>query len=601
MYSDVELVKSRINIVDVVGEYVKLTKAGSRLKACCPFHQEKTPSFVVNEDRQTYHCFGCGQGGDVLSFVMEMENIGFREALAMLAEKSGVELQKNFTPAQQEGHDLKKKMYEVLDLAAQFYEKQLWDGMGRSVVLNYIKSRGISDESIRDFRLGFAPAGWNHLEQFLSDKGYHHTVMIAAGLVIKKDATDDDGQSRYYDRFRARIMFPIRDSLSRVIGFTARALPGDDTQQAKYINTPESLLYHKSSVLYGIDLAKQEIKKQDAVVIVEGNMDVIASHNAGLKNVVAVSGTAMTEDHIRIVKRFTKNIILFFDADRAGRVAARRSAIACLAADLQVRMVLLSEGKDAADRALQDADKLREDITHARHAVTVFMDMAHTDHDMDDPRGKRQAIESVAEIVAHIANEIERDEWIGRSAEYFKIPERSLRSVVEIYLPDDHKNITEYKNMTMAEEDQDRSQMQRIYRSIILMMMAYPHVWEHLYKNRARYGPIMEQRNIAELMREGPNCSFSIGDFVHKEPRREELYKAAMKMQQKYELEREDGGSPIEDTETYIAIALETIHQRKIDRLLMEMKKAEEDGDYDLQRKMLSEINVLSQNIIRNS
>lgn len=604
MYSDVELVKSRTNITDIIGEYVKLTKAGSRFKACCPFHQEKTPSFVVNEDRQTYHCFGCGQGGDVFSFVMEMENMGFREALTLLAEKSGVELQNNFTPTQRESGDLKKRMYDALELATQFYEKQLWDGMGKKQALSYIKDRGISDETIKKFRLGFAPAGWNHIEKFLLSKGYDHAVLTAAGLVIKKELSGEDhGNERYYDRFRERIIFPIRDPLGRVIGFTARVMPGGDERQGKYINTPESLLYHKSSVLYGIDLAKQAIKQNDVVVVVEGNMDVIASHNADIHNVVAVSGTAMTEEHIRLLKRFTRNLILFFDADQAGVTAARRSAIACLSADLQIRMVLLQEGKDAADRALQNPDKLRTDIAQAKNAIMVFMDIAQKRYDMKDPHGKRQVIEFIAELVAHIFNDIERDEWVARCAEHLDIGEKVFRNTMAGFMPQVQKSVAIQQRVMehISISEEEHSQMQRIYRSIILMMMAYPHVWEYLYKNRERYGPIMEQKNISELIREGPECGFSIGDFVHKDSRREALYKAAMKMQQVYEMEREDGGSPIDDTETYIAIALETIHQRKIDQLLLEMKKAEEDGNYDEQRRILTEINTLSQNIIHNS
>lgn len=327
MYSDVDVVKSRINIVDLVGEYVRLIKAGSRYKACCPFHQEKTPSFIVNDDRQTYHCFGCGRGGDIFSFVMEAEQIGFREALEVLADKAGVELQRHSSGGG--SGNAKKKMYAALEKAAAFYIKQLHDGVGRDVALPYLRARGISDDGMARFRLGFAPQGWNHLEKFLRGQNIDCATAVAAGLLIRKDhVATADTTARTYDRFRHRIMFPICDALGRVIGFTARALPGDDARGGKYINTPETLLYRKSAVLYGIDIAKNAIKQQDCAVIVEGNMDVIALHGAGVPYTVAVSGTAMTDQHITALRRYTKNIILFFDADGAGVAAARKSAMA---------------------------------------------------------------------------------------------------------------------------------------------------------------------------------------------------------------------------------------------------------------------------------
>ncbi len=597
MYSDVDIVKSRINIIDIIGEYVKLTKAGSRFKACCPFHQEKTPSFVVNEDRQTYHCFGCGQGGDVFSFVMEMEGMGFREALMLLAEKAGVEIQNNYVQADNDSQDRKKKLYDALDLAMRFYEKQLWDGVGRKNVLTYVRSRGISDASIKKFQLGFAPDGWHFVEKFLESKEVDKEVAAQVGMLIKKDSGE------YYDRFRGRIMFPIADVMGRVIGFTARALPGQD-DQAKYINTPESFLYHKSNVLYGIHLAKQAIKNHDNVVVVEGNMDVIAAHDAGVDNVIAVSGTAMTDEHIRVLKRYTKNFTLFFDSDKAGLQAARRSAMACYAADVQLRMVTLTEGKDAADIVRENPQKLQKIIDQAPHAIEVFIQIARDMFDVNDPHGKRNAIEYVAEIISHIANDIEKNEWITKSTQLFEIDEHMIRKAVQGF-EKDHGDVTHKQvKADVVEEVVDEavfSQMQRIYRSIILMMMAYPHVWEHVHKNRDRYGPIVKQSNISALVREGPECGFSIGDFVSRDIRREALYKAAMKMQQVYEMEHEDGGSPIKDTETYIAVAMENITQQKIDHLLKKMSEAERDGNGEEQKKILIEINTLSQQIIRNT
>jgi len=597
MHSDVDIVKSRTNIVDIVGEYVKLTKAGSSFKACCPFHQEKTPSFNVNEEKQMYHCFGCSVGGDVFSFVMEIENMGFRETLVLLAEKAGVELQNNFSGNSGETQDKKKRLYDALELTTKFYEKQLWEGAGTKKVLPYLQGRGISDEMIKKFRLGYAPDGWNHVEEFLRSQGFDNDIVLQTGTIIKSD------KGSYYDRFRNRIMFPISDMMGRVIGFTARVVPGDDESQAKYVNTPESYLYHKSSVLYGIDHAKQSIKQKNEVVVVEGNMDVIAAFESQIENTIAVSGTAMTNDHINALKRYTNHFILFFDSDKAGLVAARRSALACLDADVQISMVLLKDEKDAADIAKNNPEKLRKIIDNADNAIDVFIEIAKDEHDMNDPHGKRKIIESITELIVHIQNDIERDEWSARVADVFDVSERLVGGAVQKQIQEHSEQNTQRNdvNTTVTPETKAaQSQMQRIYKSIILMMMAYPHVWEYVYKNKEQYGQVMEQKNIIAMMREGPECNFSIGEFVQKDNRRADLYKAAMKMQQKYEVEHEDGGSPIDDTQTYIMIALENINKRKIEQLVIHMNEAEENGDYDQQKQLLEQISTLSQQIIRN-
>ena len=597
MHSDVEIVKSRTNIVDVIGEYVKLTKAGSSFKACCPFHQEKTPSFNVNEEKQFYHCFGCGQGGDVFSFVMEIEGLGFREALTLLAEKAGVELQEGFAGGSGESQDKKKKLYDALELTTKFYQKQLWDGDGIKKVLPYLRKRGLSDEIIKKFQLGYAPDGWNYVQDFLKEKRFDDEIVAQTGTIIKND------KGRFYDRFRNRIMFPISDVMGRTIGFTSRVLPGDDESQAKYINTPETHLYHKSSVLYGINHAKQSIKQNDYVVVVEGNMDVIAANDSEIENTIAVSGTAMTEDHIRILKRYTNKFTLFFDADEAGMVAARRSALLCLKEDVQLKMVLLKVGKDAADIAKDDSEKLRSIISDAKNAIDVFIDIAKDTYDIKDPHGKRQAIEFVTELLAHISNDIEREEWIARCANTFDIEMRLVSVAVRKQIDEQDAEINKTQ-ITSAEQSQmtqaEQSQMQRIYKSIILMMMAYPHVWEYVYKNKEKYGSVIDQKIITALMREGPECNFSVGEFVSKDYRRESLYKAAMQMQRKYEIEHEDGGSPIDDTETYISIAIENMNKKKMEKLVAMMNEAEANGDYDAQKQLLEQIGVLSQQVINN-
>jgi len=313
MNNNVEEIKSRLNIVDIVGEYVRLTKAGSHWKGLCPFHNEKSPSFMVNEEKQIFHCFGCAKGGDVFSFVQEIESMEFREVLKILAEKAGVQLEE-YKGGQVT--DNKKRILEALELATKFYETQLWKGVGKEGIMQYLHTRGLSDESIQNFRLGYAPNGWDNISKFLLDRGYNLSEIEKTGLLVKKE-----NGSGYYDRFRDRIMFPITDVMGNVIGYSARVAPGGDESQAKYVNTPETLVYHKGKALYGLSYAKSEIKKKNYVLLVEGNMDVIASAQAGIINTVAVSGTALTGDQITMLKRYTENIAMLFDMDSAGQLA----------------------------------------------------------------------------------------------------------------------------------------------------------------------------------------------------------------------------------------------------------------------------------------
>ncbi|NTW75725.1 MAG: DNA primase [Candidatus Moranbacteria bacterium] len=423
MDSIVPEIKSKLNIVDVVGSYLRLTKAGAYWKACCPFHNEKTPSFTVNEERQAFHCFGCGKGGDIFSFVEEMEGIEFREALKLLAERAGVEVPvyRKSSVFMKDGVEEPDRTREILELSTKFFEKQLWEGEGAKMALPYLRKRGLSDESIRTFRVGYSLSGWRHLHDFLVSRGYRSEELERAGLVIAKD-----GRSGYYDRFRDRIMFPISDVVGRVIGYSARVAPGGDESQAKYINTPETPLYHKGHILYGLYQAKQTIKAEGVSVLVEGQMDVIACHQAGIKNTVAASGTALTGEQLDILKRYGREIRLFFDMDGAGQTAAWKSALLSLRKEMSVSVVLLPEGKDAADAALEDPEALRQAVIQSTPAAKYFLSRAVAANDVRIPDGKRAVAEGYAPLLAAMTNRIDRDYWQRELADAIGVEERSL-------------------------------------------------------------------------------------------------------------------------------------------------------------------------------
>ena len=312
MSSQIEEIKSRIDIVELIGSYLKLQKAGANFKASCPFHNERTPSFNVSSARQIWHCFGCGKGGDIFTFVQEIEGAEFPEALKMLAERAGVELR----PEDPNLRSEKNRLFQLMEEAAKFFENNLRAG---EQVLGYLGKRGLSDETIGEFRLGYASEEWRALVQHLAAKGFKFPEMEKAGVAVKRGGAQaiTGNSAEYFDRFRGRIMFPIFDYNGRVIAFGGRIFP-ERENEAKYVNSPETPLYQKGRTLYGLNKSKQEILKKGECVLVEGYMDMAMSWQGGVKNVVAVSGTALTDEQLKILRRLSEKFISSFDIYEAG-------------------------------------------------------------------------------------------------------------------------------------------------------------------------------------------------------------------------------------------------------------------------------------------
>lgn len=320
---EVEEIKRRIDIVDLISSYLTVKKAGSNYKAICPFHQEKTPSFMVSAEKQIFKCFGCGEGGDIFTFIEKMENLEFPEALKMLADRAGVQLKrKKFVP--EEGKDRKTRLYKINDLAARVFNKILTTHPSGRVALEYLKKRGINEQTINEFTIGYASSS-RSMREFLLKKGFRPTELSEAGSP---------------DRFFKRIIFPIRNRMGNTIAFTGRVI--DPKLEPKYLNTPDTIIFHKGEVLYNLDQARGAIKQKNAVIVVEGQMDVISSHQAGVKNIVASSGTALTADHLQILYRYTPNIIFAFDSDSAGLLTAKKAYQMAISEGFNVRMIKLN-------------------------------------------------------------------------------------------------------------------------------------------------------------------------------------------------------------------------------------------------------------------
>lgn len=362
MFSSVDQIKSKIDIATLISSYMKLEKAGANFKGKCPFHNEKTPSFFVSPDRGSYYCFGCQAKGDIFTFVQEFEGLDFLGSLKILADRAGVPLEHYSAGEKTE----KQRLHSVLEQAVFFYQKKLSENEPAYV---YLHNRGVTEKTINDFRIGFAPAQWRDLFDFLLSKGVTEKDMLSVGLIKQKEGT-----SSYYDTFRGRIMFPINDSSGRVVGFSGRILVADD-KSPKYLNSPETSLFNKSEILFGLDKAKNSIRLRDYSILVEGQMDLIMLHQSGITNAVASSGTALTENHLVKLRRLSNNLKMFFDGDSAGFAASNRAAKIALALGMDLKLVSMSEGKDPADLAKEDVEQLKKLLGEAKHIVDFYTEM----------------------------------------------------------------------------------------------------------------------------------------------------------------------------------------------------------------------------------
>jgi len=427
--SDVDEIKSKLNIVDLVGAKVQLKKAGRNFKALCPFHSEKTPSFIVSPDRQSWHCFGCAKGGSVIDFVMEYEHVDFLEALETLAEKAGVKLEHRAgdTPEAK----LKQKIYEVNHLAGEFYHYLLTKHRLGEKARIYLKNRGVSDKSIHTFALGYSPNGWEGLYNFLQKKGYDDQIMEKAGLVLRTMNQGTRTKNLYYDRFRGRVMFALKDHRGNVIGFAGRLLD-PEAKEAKYINTSETPVYIKSNVLYGLDVTRDAIVKSGEAVIMEGELDVISSFQEGIGNAVAIKGSALTEGHVHLLRRYCERILFALDSDVAGDAASRRGIETADRAGLDMKVVMLPKGKDPDDLARGAPALLKIAIKDAIPVYDYFLSSARQRFDTATAFGKRKITDEIIPVIAKIENAVVQSHYMKKLAVELDIPEETIADAVNI-------------------------------------------------------------------------------------------------------------------------------------------------------------------------
>jgi len=461
----VEEIKGKTDIVELIQEYVPLKRAGRNYKGLCPFHGEKTPSFMVNPELQIFKCFGCGEGGDAYSFLQRIEGMEFGEALRNLADRVGVKLV-SYRPSQQE--ELKDTLLQTNYLAGEYYHYVLTKHNLGIQAREYLKDRGVTNEAIEIFKLGFAPEGWDFLLSYLSGKkGFKEEDIERAGLAIKSQSDKETKKQSYYDRFRNRIMFPLNNPRGQTVGFSGRVMPGaDEKAGGKYVNTPETEIYHKSGILYGYDLARSAIKAENTSVLVEGQMDVIGSWQAGVPNSVGVGGTALTDRQIELLKRVGETVIMALDADQAGDAAARKGIEAAGKTGLIVKVVDIRKGrkyKDPGEWATDDPDGWKEAVKKAVVVYDFYLDSAVSRHGLDVV-GKTRIGRELLPIWRNIEDEIVKAHYVKKLAEVLGVEEEDIRQqMAKSQVPKLNSQIPKNNQMTNERMKKSRREVVEEY------------------------------------------------------------------------------------------------------------------------------------------
>ena len=463
--SSVEQIKERLKIEDVVGSYIKLEKAGNNLKAKCPFHNEKTPSFFVSPDRGSYYCFGCGAKGDIFTFVEEFENIDFLGALKILAEKAGIKLE-NFAP---KSIDKKEKLFSLLEVVTLFLQNNL---SNEEIPFEYLKNRGLNEKTIADWRIGYVRDEWRSIYDHLKSKGFTENEMEKAGIIKIENGNT-------YDRFRGRIMFPIFDNAGRVVAFSGRIL-NDDGKSAKYLNSPQTEIFDKSKILYGYNKAKQSIKKFDFSILVEGQMDILMAHQAGFTNTVASSGTAISNEHLSLLKRISNKIIMAFDSDLAGAKAAERTWAIALSNGMEVKVAEIPKGFDPADLILKNKEKFKEVIKNSIHLIDFLLNRAILENSDPPAQADKKKLWSVIKTkilpyVYLLESSTEKGKYVSRISEIINVKEEFIwDDLKKIKLDEEFqpKNFEENKliERQISSEILKKSSIERSLASIIAFL-----------------------------------------------------------------------------------------------------------------------------------
>ena len=567
MNSPVQKIKERLSIEEVVSSYIKLEKTGVNLKAKCPFHNEKTPSFFISPDRGTYYCFGCGASGDIFTFVEEFEGLDFKGALKLLADRAGVPL-KAYSKEMKEAESEKEKLYRAMEKAEKFFISNL-----ETKQIEYLKSRGLSEKTIKDFGIGFAKDDWRTLYEHLKLTGFSDLEIERAGLIKKTE-------KGYYDRFRNRIMFPMNDSSGRVIAFSGR-ITGEG--EPKYLNSPETPIFSKNAVLYGIDKAKDSIRKNNFSVLVEGQMDLILSHQAGYKNTIATSGTALSDStvskenvvsNLGLVRRLSENLVLAFAADKAGASATIRAGKIALSLGMDVKVVDMPDGVDPADLiGKTGSDAWREAIKNSKHVIEFLLSKVLKNYSNDTRKAGREIKGTILPFVNALESSIEKMHFIKKISDLSGISQNALQ--------DDLKKIEQEFRYEKEEIKEAGESLTKMYRKD--------------YIERKLLGIALWQQSLADVGRPSSGRPTSAIDFKAIFEKLGEVYK-------KYEVVKQDlifeaevfytNNEKLENsiTEMFLNLEEENINE-ELSKKMLELRQTSNE---EIGKKILKEINELN-------
>jgi len=585
--SPIDEIKNRLDVVEVISSYIKLHKTGANFRALCPFHSEKKPSFFVSPARQIWHCFGCQKGGDVFGFVKEIEGIEFGDALRILAQRAGVEL-KRYTPEYAKLKTERQRLYEICELATRFFEKQLEESKIGKEAKKYLLARGITEESIKKWRIGYAPDVWQGLSDFLTSRGNQQEEIKKAGLGLSSE------QGSFYDRFRGRIIFPIFDLNSQVVGFGGRVFKEKDKEEiAKYVNTPNTILYDKSRILYGLDKAKVEIRKKDSCILVEGYTDVIMTHQAGTQNVVATSGTALTPYQLKILRRYSNNLILGFDMDVAGDTATKRGIDLAQIQGFDIKIIRLPEGKDAADIISLNPKGWGKAIENAKLILDFYFESAFLGRDTKTPGGKKEISKILLPVIKRILNKIEQSYWIQKLAKDLEAKEEDIREEL--------KKVKLEENLYGLEPEEiinlpPKSRKELLEERLITLILKKPEslnlVDELRSSSRVATARVTEESKLSYFSAQTRDILIKLKE---KQTPDSEFFNC---LSLKAEIEEIEEKDILPEIQLCLKELSSLEIKEKLDQISQEIKKAEEVKDLGKIEKLSQEFNKLAKEIV---
>jgi DNA primase len=586
--SVLEQIKSRLDIVDVISSYIKLKKVGVNYRATSPFHQESNPSFFVSPSKQIWHDFSSGQGGDIFKFVMAIESVDFREALRILAKKAGVELKQS---KQWEQIKTEKDIfYSINDLSANFFTTQMAQGVIGQASKQYLLKRGLTQETIDSWRIGWAPDTWRALSDYLIKQGYSESQIERAGLLIRKDAR------KSYDRFRGRIMFPICDVNGQIVGFTGRVLTKKQEEQgmAKYMNIPNTLLYDKSRIIFGLDKAKIHIVKTDSVILVEGQMDELMSYQAGVGNVVAISGTALTAYHLMTLKRYTKNLIIAFDMDLGGNNATERGIKMALAGEFNVRVITMPQGQDPADVCRNNPAEWVNIVGATKSIIDFYFEVAMSRYNPNDIDGKKSISAMVLPIIAKVPNKIEQQHWVSELSKKIGVKEPAILEELKKYPvkdSDDYDFSVDFSGKKPQVQTYIKTRRQKLEERIIALLIKYPEIKQEI--GQEDYSCFsLEFVDILDIVKQG----LTMDQASVSAERKAVIDQIIFEM----EIEHEQNGfdNPKEELIECKKELVMLDTKEKMEELSRQIKQYEDLGEKDMAKELCSQLQNLSKKMI---